>query len=115
MSQLYKVSNNANMEGVSVKETIHIKEYSDDGHGWAAVKLSLLETLGITKQISPYSYQKGQTVYLEEDCDYEIFINAVLKMYGSYTKEHSNTNGISPIRSYPRYHNPNYISPFTKF
>lgn len=43
--------------------------YSDPGHGWAKVKRSVLQNLDIEDLISPYSYQKDDNVYLEEDCD----------------------------------------------
>lgn len=48
--------------------------YNDPGHGWLAVPRSLVIELGIERQISPYSYQRGETVYLEEDRDAGIFI-----------------------------------------
>jgi hypothetical protein len=50
--------------------------HSDPGHGWLAVKLSDLKMLGIETQITPYSYVKGKTVYLEEDCDMSTFMSA---------------------------------------
>lgn len=50
--------------------------HSDPGHGWLAVKLSDLKMLGIETQITPYSYVKGKTVYLEEDCDMARFMSA---------------------------------------
>jgi hypothetical protein len=58
------------------------KFYSDAGHGWLAVKRSEIYTLGIAEQVSRYSYQKGQTVYLEEDCDATLFIESYNKIYG---------------------------------
>lgn len=51
--------------------------YSDPGHGWLEVKLDELEVLGIRDKISHYSYIKGDTVYLEEDCDMATFMNAM--------------------------------------
>jgi len=50
--------------------------HSDPGHGWLAVKRQELIDLGILNQISSCSYQRGKTVYLEEDCDYSIFMRA---------------------------------------
>lgn len=85
------------------------KFYSDDGHGWLAVKKKYLQELGIADKISGYSYQKGLTTYLEEDCDAGIFIKA---MCDSFTIEYHKMNlefvrhdGRSPIRSYSRYSN----------
>lgn len=47
---------------------------SDPGHGWLKVKRSELVRLGIDQQITGCSYQRGDDVYLEEDCDAELFI-----------------------------------------
>lgn len=51
--------------------------HSDPGHGWLAVKLSEIKMLGIETEISSYSYVKGKTAYLEEDCDAGKFIKAM--------------------------------------
>jgi hypothetical protein len=51
--------------------------HSDPGHAWLAVKLSEIKMLGIETQISTYSYVKGKTAYLEEDCDAGKFITAM--------------------------------------
>lgn len=81
-----------------------IKFYSDPGHGWAAVKRDLLIDLGIAHKISPYSYQKGKTVYLEEDCDLYTFITALAVKRGmSVTFVTSRTDRRHPIRSYESY------------
>lgn len=80
-----------------------IKYYTDPGHGWGAVKRQILEDLGIAKQISSFSYQKGKTVYLEEDCDLPRLLTA-LSARGIWV-EHVNrpTNRRSAIRSYAAY------------
>lgn len=57
--------------------------HSDPGHAWLAVKRKLLIDLGILHKITPYSYQKGKTVYLEEDCDGETFYLAWIAKYGA--------------------------------
>lgn len=75
-----------------------LKFYSDLGHGWLAVKRSLLKKLGILNKITPYSYQKGNTVYLEEDCDAGTFLDAV-KNEMEITIEDKYCER-SPIRSY---------------
>lgn len=48
----------------------------DAGHGWLHVKRAELERLGILNQITPYSHQRGKTVYLEEDVDAQTFLRA---------------------------------------
>ena len=55
-----------------MKKVLH----SDSGHGWLAVKLGEIKMLGIESDITEYSYIKGKTAYLEEDCDAMTFINA---------------------------------------
>jgi len=56
-----------------------IKKYfhSDTGHGWLAVKRGEVEKLGIVDKITSFSYQKGKTVYLEEDVDLSTFKTAL--------------------------------------
>lgn len=80
-----------------------IKYYTDPGHGWGAVKRQVLADLGIADKITPYSYQKGDTVYLEEDCDLPK-LTAALSARGIWI-EHSqkHTDRRSPIRSYQSY------------
>ena len=48
----------------------------DAGHGWFEVELEELERLGITDKISEYSYYHAGKVYLEEDSDFGIFLDA---------------------------------------
>ena len=48
----------------------------DGGHGWLEVERSELKRLGIETKISSYSFQRGDKVYLEEDCDATIFLDA---------------------------------------
>jgi hypothetical protein len=43
--------------------------YTDPGHGWVEVPRALLHELGIADKITGYSYQRGEDVFLEEDCD----------------------------------------------
>ena len=50
--------------------------YADGGHAWAKVPRKLLEQLGILKDITHYSYQRGDYVYLEEDGDLSTFLVA---------------------------------------
>jgi hypothetical protein len=80
------------------------KFYADPGHGWLAVKISELMNLGIITQISTYSYMKGSTAYLEEDCDAALFFNAYKDKHGTEPKHnYSHANKRSPIRSYDSY------------
>lgn len=85
------------------KEKIYIF-HSDSGHGWLAVKRNELTLLGIADKISHYSYQKGKTVYLEEDRDLTIFFITFRQKYGhDPIFKKSNIDGRSPIRNYYNY------------
>ncbi len=80
------------------------KFYNDPGHGWLAVSRALLNKLGIANRISAFSYQKGDMVYLEEDCDARIFILAYeedFKVKPVLVDRHTNCQ--SRIRSYASY------------
>lgn len=78
--------------------------YSDPGHGWLAVNYDELVELGIQDKISSYSYVKGNTVYLEEDCDMSHFMNA-MEAKGVHIRIHTvnEPNKDSLIRSFARY------------
>ena len=82
---------------------VTVKFYADPGHGWAAVKRKTLVDLGIADKISTYSYQRGQSVYLEEDCDLSTFMSAMREAGKEIEFKDSHTNGRSPIRSYETY------------
>jgi len=74
--------------------------HSDSGHGWLAVKRIELIALGIIHQISPYSYENGNTVYLEEDADAQLFLDALINNGMECVFKESYKDGRSPIRSY---------------
>ena len=85
------------------EKLITLRYYADPGHGWVAVKRRMLEDLGITDQITPYSFQKGKTVYLEEDQDLGTLLTALdSKLIGVRLKE-KHTNRYSPIRRFQPY------------
>ena len=56
--------------------------HTDPGHGWVEVPLPLVAELGITADISSYSYTDGRNAYLEEDCDAGLFIRAFEEVHG---------------------------------
>ena len=63
-----------------MNKVLKIKVYSDPGHAWGAVKRKVIDELGLTNTITGYSYQKGGTVYLEEDCDLSNFVGTLRKV-----------------------------------
>ena len=86
--------------GDSKMKTLKLKFYSDPGHGWLACKVDLLINLNIHKTISRFSYVKGATAYLEEDCDASRLIHALKAANIEYKIEEKSTNRYSPIRNY---------------
>lgn len=80
--------------------------YSDPGHGWLRVKRHLVMDLGIGQRITRFSFERGQWVYLEEDCDAGVFLEALRARPGDYAfsvREHCSRQRESKIRSYARY------------
>lgn len=78
--------------------------YADPGHAWARVPRGLLSTLGIEQRVTPYSYQRGQYAYLEEDCDLSLFIQAYRQHTGRDPAfRESHTDKYSKIRGYASY------------
>jgi hypothetical protein len=81
------------------------KEYyfhADPGHAWLAVKRKELVRLNILNKISPFSYQKGGTVYLEEDCDASIFLNAKKALGEEVAFKETHLEN-TPIRNYQNF------------
>jgi len=72
---------------------------SDPGHGWVEIPKGLLTTLGISPaRISTYSYQNDTHIYLEEDCDAGVVIEA-LKARGDEVEFESVYQDPTPIRN----------------
>lgn len=80
-----------------------LKKYNDPGHGWVAVKRKLIVQLGIADKISGWSYQKGQTVYLEEDGDMDLLLEALRVRKIEYETKVIYCKGHSKIRGYESY------------
>jgi hypothetical protein len=75
--------------------------YSDPGHGWLAVPREELINLGILHKITDYSYQRGKTVYLEEDLDMSTYARAILATGQNFQyKSAPPVKGNSKIRGY---------------
>ena len=82
---------------------ISLYYYTDPGHGWVCVKLSVLRALGIADQISHYSYMRGSSAYLEEDCDLGLLYKTCDAPGVEIALKPKHTNKRSPIRSYSSY------------
>lgn len=77
-----------------------LRYYIDAGHGWVAAKRSLVKRFNL--DISHCSYQRGDMVYLEEDCDAPKLMEALLKS-GIVPELKECYSNHSRIRSYEFY------------
>lgn len=87
------------------------QRYHDPGHSWLRVRLVELITLGISAEISAYSYQRGKWAYLEEDCDMDVFVRACQAREHKITIKNHVTNKSSRIRTFQSYNRFNTLSP----
>jgi hypothetical protein len=78
--------------------------HSDNGHGWLQVGKDELVMLGIENSISGYSYRNNNNVFLEEDCDASLFVNAMENKGVKISYKYANVDGDSFIRSLRRYY-----------
>lgn len=74
--------------------------YSDPGHGWLKVPRKLLLQMGVITQISPYSYESEDAVFLEEDRDASLFIEAAKQLGVTVEPIFHSTDRVSKIRNY---------------
>jgi hypothetical protein len=86
--------------GKNMKKTYVFHE--DPGHGWLAVKRKELVQLNLMNKISTCSYQNGDTVYLEEDCDAGLFIEKMKELNQEVEIRRSFREN-TPIRSYRQF------------
>ena len=85
-------------------KTFTIIVYNDPSHAWGKVKRKVLDNLGLTQEISSYSYQYKDNVYLEEDADLSLVCRHLLlntDVQIKFVEKHSDRD--SRIRSYERY------------
>ena len=80
--------------------------HEDAAHGWLEVSYQDVTDVDIHNEISEFSYINRflEKIYLEEDCDYTLFMNAFKNKYGYKPLEvNGRYHEISPIRDLPRY------------
>lgn len=60
-------------------KSIKLQWYSDPSHAWLKIRRRDADELGILGKVSHYSYQSkaGNTLYLEEDCDAPLVLDAL--------------------------------------
>jgi len=80
-----------------------ITVYSDSGHAWGKVKREVLLELSVEHLISSYSYQLRDNVYLEEDCDLMLVVEALREAEYSVVFREKVSNNDSKIRGYDRF------------
>ena len=84
-------------------KNLKLNYFTDPGHGWVSVKLQTLIDLGIADKVSYYSYSRGSSAYLEEDCDLGLLYQACDARGITIDLKTKHTNKRSPIRSYATY------------
>ena len=72
--------------------------YTDPAHGWLEVPRDLLHELGIADDISHFSYQRLDKVFLEEDCDATRFTRAMSAAGREFKTADIHTDGESFVR-----------------
>lgn len=75
----------------------------DPGHGWIACPLALAHDLGIADKVSRYSYLDGQTLWLEEDCDAGLLIDALRAAGTVFRIREQHLNHDAHVRALPRW------------
>jgi hypothetical protein len=79
---------------------ITLRGYSDPGHGWIKVRGKVLFDLGIADKISPFSYMRNGSAFLEEDADASLLIEKLKSMGVVITMRCTTSNNRSKIRNY---------------
>ena len=77
--------------------------HTDPAHGWLEVPRADLDALDIAHKISRYSYEKGARVYLEEDCDAALYMDAAKAKGWTLNMTELFAPDDSPVRDFPHY------------
>jgi len=83
--------------------------YGDPGHSWIKVKKEFIIKLGIYRLITPHSYDRGDYLYLEEDCDGFLFTNKLKEKGIEFKLKEFHTDKTSRIRGYNSFMAPGVI------
>ena len=84
-------------------KTQKLNFYCDAGHGWLEVMREDVDALNLADKISAYSYARAGWVFLEEDCDAGLFLDAAKAAGWTIQIVEKYTAGDSPIRRYERF------------
>jgi hypothetical protein len=93
---------NANKNGM--KKVKKLMFFEDPGHGWCRVRRAEKLFQKVAKEITSYSYQRGDYVYLEEDYDLGLYYKACVEAgYEIQWVHNIARERSSKIRSYQHY------------
>lgn len=76
---------------------------NDPGHGWLKAPFDLIKKFGLQMFISNFSYQNGNDVYLEEDCDANLLLKALHENNIKYVIKYIHTDEPSEVRNMDYY------------
>ena len=79
--------------------------HCDRGHGWLEVPRADAIALGIADKISRFSHMGGHSLYLEEDCDASLYLDAAKAAGYTLNITERYTDSDSPIRNFDQYTN----------
>jgi hypothetical protein len=82
---------------------MNYKYFQDPSHGWVEVPVAELRRLKIDDKISPYSYRNGNFAYLEEDCDFSLWLEAKRSAGEEFDLARLHTNHDSIVRTFRGY------------
>jgi hypothetical protein len=87
------------------KQPLQLHVYSDPGHAWLKVRKSQANKASVYmgEKISSFSYQRGEFVFLEEDCDLGIYVRYLEAIKRPYKFVEHHTDKSSKIRGYQNY------------
>lgn len=89
---------------VMKKKVKKLMMFEDPGHGWCRVRRAEKLFQKVAKEITSYSYQRGDYVYLEEDYDLGLYYKACVEAgYEIEWVYNVARERMSKIRSYQHY------------
>ena len=94
-----------NSKGIEPMKTQKLIYHCDSGHGWLEVPRADVIALGLADKISPWSYIGGHSIYLEEDCDAGLYLDAAKAAGYTLNITEKYQHGDSPIRFFDQYTN----------
>ena len=123
MHEQLKQRSSLSLGGSNMKQPIKLKWYSDPSHAWLRVLRKDAKALGVLNFISGFSYQSknGNVLYLEEDRDATLFLNALIAQgdkyeaqWGCRVDERDRPSGIRKYDSFITHHLPVCYTVYSK-